>query len=377
MFHFLIAATGPTTIDPHATGSWALLIAYFCIAIGVSFFCSIWEAVLLSITDPYVANLKNKKPKIGALLENLKKHISRPLTSILTLNTISHTVGAMGVAAQVSALGGGKWDALAGGLMTLAILIASEIVPKNLGARHWRAWGPWVGFCLHWLTKFMTPVVWFIEFFSKGGHNEATFSRGELKVMAELGTRQGKLKEDEFRILQNLLRLGEIAVREIMTPRVVVFALAGTSTVKEYLDRHDSSPFSRIPIFGENRDNIKGFTLKHDILLAAAQDKFDMELGSLSREIAVMPQITKLTDAFEQLVANRDHIALVLDEYGGMSGLVTMEDVVETLLGLEIVDEADTREDMQDFARRRWKARASKMGIEINEVLKPDQDPSD
>jgi len=283
----------------------------------------------------------------------------------------------MGVAAQVSALGGGKWDALAGGLMTFAILIASEIVPKNLGARYWRPWAPWVGVCLYWLTRLMTPIVWFIEIFSKGGHSEATFSRGELKVMAELGTRQGKLKEDEFQILANLLRLGEIEVREIMTPRVVVFALAGTITVREYLDSHGTSPFSRIPIFGENRDDIKGFTLKHDILLAAAQDKFDMEIGNLSREIAVMSQITKLTDAFEQLIANRDHIALVLDEYGGMSGLVTMEDVVETLLGLEIVDEADTREDMQEFARRRWKDRASKMGIEINEALKPDQDSSD
>ena len=281
----------------------------------------------------------------------------------------------MGVAAQVSALGGGKWDALAGGLMTFAILIASEIIPKNLGARHWRSWAIWVGVCLHWLTKLMTPVVWFIELFSKGGHTEAAFSRGELKVMAELGTRQGKLEEGEFRILGNLLRLGEIEVREIMTPRIVVFALPETSTVKEYLDQHDKSPFSRIPIFAENRDEIKGFVLKHDILLAAAQDKFDTELSDLNREIAAMPLNTSLTDAFQQLIANRDHIAIVLDEYGGMSGLVTMEDVVETLLGLEIVDEADREDDMQDYARNKWKSRASKMGIKIDEAQ--GQDSSD
>lgn len=369
-----VAALAPSQYDPSASGSWTLLIVYFCVAIGVSFFCSVWEAVILSVTNPYIANLKNKRPKVGTRLEDLKNRISRPLTSILTLNTISHTVGAMGVASQVSSLGGGKWDAVAGALMTLAILIASEIIPKNLGARYWRAWAPWVSLCLVWLAKVMTPVVWFIEIFSKGHHSEASFSRDELKVMAELGTRQGKLKEDESRILENLLRLGEISVREVMTPRIVVFALTEDTTVQQYLDRHNSSPFSRIPIYSENRDDIKGFVLKHDILLAAAKDQFDLELKELSREIAAMPQITKLTDAFQHLVANRHHVAIVLDEYGGLSGLVTMEDVVETLLGLEIVDEADTREDMQEFARNLWKTRASKMGLEITEpaLTEPD-----
>lgn len=365
MPHLFVAAAISGGTDPNATGSWTLLITYFLLAIGVSFFCSVWEAVILSITNPYVANLKNKRPKVGERLEGLKNKIGRPLTSILTLNTISHTVGAMGVAAQVTALGGGKWDAIAGALMTLAILIASEIIPKNLGARYWRSWAPWVGLCLQVLTKVMTPIVWFIELFSKGHHGEAAFSRDELKVMAELGTRQGKLKEDESRIIENLLRLSEIAVREVMTPRVVVFALTEDTTVQQYLDRHNSSPFSRIPIYSENRDDIDGFVLKHDILLAAARDQYDLELKDLQREIAAIPQVTKLTDAFQHLVANRHHIALVLDEYGGMSGLVTMEDVVETLLGLEIVDEADTREDMQEFARNLWKTRASKMGIEV------------
>lgn len=371
MFPTLVAAATSGGGDPGVTGSWTLLVVYFCLAIGVSFFCSVWEAVLLSVTNPYVANLKNKRPKIGARLEDLKSRIGRPLTSILTLNTIAHTMGAMAVAAQVTALGGGRWDALASALMTLAILIASEIIPKNLGARYWRSWAPWVSLCLYWLTKLMTPMVWFIEIFSKGHHGEAAFSRDELKVMAELGTRQGKLKEDESRILENLLQLGDISVREVMTPRVVVFALSEDSTVQQYLDRHDDSPFSRIPIFSENRDDIKGFVLKHDILLAAAQDKYDLRLRDLSREIPAIPQTAKLTNAFQHLVANRHHVAIVLDEYGGMSGLVTMEDVVETLLGLEIVDEADTREDMQEFARNLWKNRAVKMGLEVNNPTAP------
>ena len=365
MLSTYVAAGGTVNVDPNATGSWAILIIYFVLAIGVSFFCSIWEAVILSVTDPYIANLKKKKPRIGERLEALKKQIGRPLTSILTLNTISHTVGAMGVAAQISALGGGKWDAIAGALMTLAILIASEIIPKNLGARYWRAWAPWVSFCLYWLARIMTPVVWFIELFSKGHHGETAFSRDELKVMAELGTRQGKLEEDESRILDNLLKLREITVREVMTPRTVVFTLPESTTVEYYLNNHESSPFSRIPIYRESQDDSKHFVLKHDILLAAANNQHDTELKNLQRELSAIPHTANLTNSFQQLIAKRDHIAIVLDEYGGMHGLVTMEDIVETLLGLEIVDEADTREDMQEFARQRWEMRARNMGLEL------------
>ena len=366
MFPSLVAAISPGNLEVTASGSWPLLALYFCLAIGTSFFCSVWEAVIMSVTDPYIANLKNERPAAGSRLEDLKVRIGRPLTSVLTLNTIAHTIGAMAVASQVAALGGGKWDVIAAILMTIAILVTSEIIPKNLGARYWRAWAPWVSFCLMWLTRLMAPVVWIIELFSKEHERESAFSRDELKVMAQMGTAQGDLKEDESRILENLLKLSDMSVREVMTPRVVVFALNEETTVRHYLDRHDSSPFSRVPIFSENRDDIRGFVLKHDILLAAAQGKDKLKLRDLNRPIAAIPQITKLTDAFQHLVANRHHVAIVLDEYGGMSGLVTMEDVVETLLGLEIVDEADTREDMQEFARNLWTTRARKMGIEVN-----------
>jgi CBS domain containing-hemolysin-like protein len=366
MFPSLVAAITPVDLEVTSSGSWTLLVLYFCLAIGTSFFCSVWEAVILSVTDPYIANLKNERPGIGERLEDLKRRISRPLTSVLTLNTCAHTVGAMAVASQVSALGGGKWDVAAGALMTIAILVTSEIIPKNLGARYWRSWAPWVSLCLVWLTRFMAPVVWLIELFSKGHLGEAAFSRDELKVMAKLGTRQSDLKEDESRILENLLQLSDMSVREVMTPRVVVFALSEETTVGYYLNHHENSPFSRVPIYSENLDDVRGFVLEHDILLAAARGKHKVRLRDLSRPIAAIPQITRLTDAFQHLVANRHHVAIVLDEYGGLSGLVTMEDVVETLLGLEIVDEADTRDDMQEFARNLWKARARKMGIEVN-----------
>jgi len=365
MFPSLVAALASGGPDLPDAGSWTLLFLYFFLAIGISFFCSVWEAVILSVTDPYIANLKNTRPRAGDRLEDLKLRIGRPLTSVLTLNTVAHTVGAMAVASQVAALGGGKWDVLAGAVMTIAILVTSEIIPKNLGARYWRSWAPWVGFCLVWLSRLMTPVIWLIGLFSREHQREAAFSRDELKVMAQMGTMQGELKEDESRILENLLQLKDMSVREVMTPRVVVFALGEETTVRQYLERHDSSPFSRVPVFSENRDDIRGFVLKHDILLAAAQGKDKLRLRDLSRPIAAVPEVTKLTDAFQHLVANRHHVAIVLDEYGGMNGLVTMEDVVETLLGLEIVDEADTREDMQEFARNLWSTRASKMGIEV------------
>lgn len=363
-----IAASAPSAeLAEASSGSWPLLVVFFCFAIGVSFFCSVWESVLLSVTHPYIDHLRSERPRAGERLALLKRNIGRPLTSILTLNTIANTAGAMGVAAQISMLGGGRFDALAGGAMTLCVLIAAEIIPKNLGARHWRRLAPWVGLALTWLTRLMTPVVALIELFSKDQASESTFSRDELKVMAQMGSRQGKLQEDESRIIENLLRLGEISVREVMTPRVVVFALAETTTVKKYFDRHTASPFSRIPIYSENRDDIGGFVLKDDILLAAARDHFDLPLSELRREIATIPETTKLTNAFQYLVTNHHHIVLVLDEFGGMSGLVTMEDVVETLLGMEIVDELDVREDMQEFARNLWKLRAARMGLEVSE----------
>jgi len=347
------------------SGSWTLLVIYFCLAIGVSFFCSVWEAVLLSVTQPYVAHLKEGRPRAGAVLEELKETIGRPLAAILTLNTVAHTLGSMGVAAQVKALGGGIWEAVAGGVMTLSILVASEIIPKNLGAKHWRAWGPWVGFCLKWLTRLMGPVVWTIEHFSGEGERVAAFSRQELRMMAEMGRQEGKLKENESRILENLLQLRENSVVDVMTPRVVVFALPEEDTVGDFVTNHGDTPFSRIPIYRENREHITGFVLKDDVLLEAARDHHETRLVELQRELPSLAGQTALMEAFEQLMKGRHHISVVRDEFGGVAGLVTMEDIVETLLGLEIVDEADTKEDLRVWARSLWEKRAAKMGINL------------
>ncbi|MEM6910545.1 MAG: hemolysin family protein [Verrucomicrobiota bacterium] len=365
MIDGMLAAMGGGSVEA-GSGSWTLLITYFVVAIGVSFFCSVWEAVLLSVTRPYIASLKEKNGKSGQRLEQMKNNINRPLTSILTLNTIAHTMGAIMVGVQVAGLtGGGIWDQVAGIVMTLAILVLSEIIPKNLGARHWRAWGPWVGASLSVLTKIMTPVIYVVELFGRGGHGGESFSREELKVMAEMGRREGKLEEKESRILKNLLQFGESSVRDVMTPRVVVFSVSQDLEVGDFADQHGEVPFSRVPLYGEDRDDVKGFVLKSDVLLAAARGERHRTVGEMRRDIMRLFAATRLSDAFEQLIANRSHAAVVVDEFGGMAGLVTMEDVVETLLGLEIVDEADKRVDMQEFARSMWKRRAERMGISL------------
>ena len=364
--HFL--AVAGSSAGASASGSWTLLIIYFVLAIGVSFFCSVWEAVLLSITQPYIENKKLERPRTGALLERLKSNINAPLTSILTLNTIAHTVGAMGVGAQVAALSGGGWmEHLAGALMTLAILILSEIIPKNLGARHWRGWAPWVGRCLAVLSKIMMPFVKLVAVFAPGGHGQAEFSREELKVMGEMGRKEGKLKENEIRILHNLLHLRDNTVHDVMTPRVVVFALPESMTVGEFMDEHGQTPFSRIPIYEKDLDDLKGFVLKDDVLTAAAYDRHAIQLGEMLRELPQMHATTPVPKAFERFVSGRSQIAMVLDEFGGCEGVLTMEDVVETLLGLEIVDEMDTTEDMQQRARMLWKRRAGRMGLPVDE----------
>lgn len=367
VFGQLNPASGLIGGEAHSSGSWGLLILFFCLAIGISFFCSVWEAVLLSVSRPYIASLKKKLPKIGRDLENLKNQIDRPLTSILTLNTIAHTMGAMGVASQVSLLlGGAVWEAIAGGLMTLAILIASEIVPKNLGANHWKAWAPWVTVCLKWLSFAMTPFTKMIGFFYTNDHRPEGFSRDEFAVMAEIGRREGKLKEEEAVILANLLRLREVTVSDVKTPRVVVFALNQKTTVGDFVAEHAQAPFSRIPIFENNCDDIVGFVLKVDILLSAAKGEMELELHEFKREVSLVNDFAKLPDAFKVLTGSHQHIAIVLDEFGGMSGLVTMEDIVETLLGFEIVDEADTMEDMRAFARTMWKKRAGRPDFEFD-----------
>jgi len=347
----------------------SLLIFFFCCAIIGSFLCSTWESVLLSVTQPYIGNLKQQGKPAGQKLETLKGNISRPLTAILTLNTIANTAGSMGVMKEVAKLtNNGIIIAGSSALMVVSVLLLSEIIPKNLGAKNWRLLGPFVAHCLHFLCWLLTPLIWLVELVNKGEHPVQNFNRDELQVMADLGRQEGKLDEGESRVLKNLLRLRDTRVHNIMTPRVVVFSLLEETTVQQYLDEYVNKPFSRILLHTGDPDNMTGFALKDDILLAAAHNEYERTLGSFRREIISLPAPTTISYAFDRLLEDQQHIALVHDEYGGLEGLITMEDVVETLIGLEIVDEVDTEKDMQAWARSQWKRRAKRMGLEWDEA---------
>jgi CBS domain containing-hemolysin-like protein len=348
----------------------ALLIFYVSLALGVSFLCSVMEAVLLSVTPSFVAHTEKRQPHLGTRLRALKRDVDRPLAAILSLNTIAHTVGAAGAGAQAVAVFGDAWVGVISAVLTFLILVVSEIIPKTLGAVYWRQLTPWVVRLLVPTTWLMWPLVKMAQGLTRlmaRGRQHEIVSREELTALADLGARHGVVREEELRILKNLFRLGKLQVRDVMTPRTVVFALPASQTVAETLELHPEIRFSRLPIYGRNRDDVRGFVLKHDVLLGAAEGRGDTPLTELSRPLEAVSEELSLRGLFERLIELSSHIALVVDEYGGTAGIVTLEDVVETLLGLEIVDESDAVQDMQQLARQKWRERAVRLGIVLEE----------
>ncbi len=353
-----------------------LLIFYVSLALGVSFLCSVMEAVLLSVTPSFVARTEKDHPRLGTRLKELKADIDRPLAAILSLNTIAHTVGAAGAGAQAAAIFGDQFVGVISAVLTLLILVLSEIIPKTLGAIYWRQLAPIVVRLLVPTTLLMWPLVKMAQGLTKllaRGGKQAAVSREELAALADLGAREGVVDEEESRILGNLFRLEEVRVRDIMTPRTVVFSLPASQTVDETLAEHPQIRFSRLPIYGKDFDDVVGFVLRHDLMLRAAEGRGETTLEELSRPIEAVSEKLSLRGLFERFMDRRAHVALVLGEYGGTSGIVTLEDLVETLLGLEIVDEVDRVEDMQELARQKWRERAARLGL----VLDGDESSAD
>ncbi len=352
-----------------------LLVIYVLIALVFSFFCSIAEATLLSVTSPYIASLEQKGKRSGKLLRALKDDINRPLAAILTLNTIAHTVGAAGAGAQAAVVFGNESLGIASAILTLLILIFSEIIPKTLGATYWRQLAPVLSRPVRYLIWLLYPFVWLSRSLTgtSGSPGLKGFSREEFAAMADLGAKEGQLAVKESRILKNLFRFRSSTIKNIMTPRTVAFTVQENITIDQFFEQNDQTPFSRIPIYNANRDDITGFVLKDDILLAQARDMHESRLHEFKREIRAVPSSKSLSELFEYLLDRREHIVLVVDEYGGMEGIVTLEDVVETLLGLEIVDEADKTEDMQELARSLWEKRARRVGLLTEDINLPDQ----
>ncbi len=358
-----------------------LLILFFILSIAFSFLCSVLEAVLLSITPSYVSIKEQEGSSIADDLKSLKEDIDKPLSAILTLNTIAHTVGAIGVGAvaadiwkdnAVSILGFNiAYEALVAAFMTLAILILSEIIPKTIGANNWKALTPFTVQTLKFLSLILFPFIWLSQLITKTfkkEKNKSVLTRVDFVAMTEIAKKEGVFREGESRIMQNLLRFEEIRVKDIMTPRTVFKASQEDVSIGDFYAKNEDLRFSRIPIYKETPDDITGYFLKDELLSCMIKNRGEQPLTSIKREIVITQDTTPIPQIFNTLMEKREHMALAVDEFGGTVGLVTMEDILETLLGMEILDEIDNVEDMQALARKKWEDRAKRLGLITDEV---------
>lgn len=352
------------------SGDALLLLLYVFLALFFSFLCSIAEATLLSITPSYVAGLNETDPKKAEQLRRLKEdNIDQSLAAILTVNTIAHTVGAIGAGAKAVTVFGQVWFGVFSAVMTLLILFASEIIPKTLGAVYWRQLAGLTVIYVNFLIKIMYPLILISEKLTKlisGGKKVQQFSRDEFVAMAGIGKEEGMLNDRESKIIRNLFLFKSFDASTVMTPRIVVSALQKDLTVDEVLSMPTSSNFSRIPIYDHDLDSVVGFVLREDLLVAKNHGQGGHSINEFRREIITVMAKTPLSRLMEILLEQRQHIALVVGEYGDTKGVVTLEDVVETLLGIEILDEGDKVEDMQKLARQLWEKRVGKMGIHLD-----------
>lgn len=354
-----------------------LLLLFFAISIIFSFICSILEAVLLSITPSYANMQLTENPKVGKQIQEYKKDIDKPLSAILTLNTIAHTVGAIMVGSQATAVFGStkidlpfdislSWETVIAVFMTLAILFLSEIIPKTWGANYWKRLTPITVRALKVIIFMLYPLVMISQFitkFLKSKDVHSVFSREDYVAMTNLGGESGALAKDEKVIISNLLNLEKLKITDIMTPRSVIHAVKDSLTLEEYYASKHGSPFSRIPVFSEKLDQITGFVLKEEILKGIIDGKGSDTLSTLSRKIAIVNHTKSIKEFFEFMNTENQHMAIVADEFGSIDGLVSLEDALETLLGYEIIDESDDVADLQAYARQKWNDRAKRIGL--------------
>ncbi len=327
-----------------------LLLAYFFLALVLSFLCSLLEAVILTTPSSYSSILMKQNRNHGMRLERFKENINRPLAAILTLNTFAHTLGAAGVGAQTLELYGENSVAIASGILTLLILIFSEIIPKTLGSVYWRSLIGNTTVVVEILIFFTYPLVLLAEYISNFGNDETTVTREEVIAMAEMGEDEGVLEEQETDIIENTLKLKDVKVSDIMTPRSVIFALNRDLTVGQVLEEHDTLDFTRIPIFDTNLDSIQGMVNRYEIINRKADDQFSTRMHEISQDVPHVNENDSIDKVLELFIKNRDHMALVVNNENSLTGLITLEDAIETILGQEIVDEHDSVVDMRDLA---------------------------
>ncbi|MEL6307242.1 MAG: CNNM domain-containing protein [Chloroflexota bacterium] len=341
----------------NAAGTWGGLLFYIGIALGLSFLCSVLEAILLSTSHSHVQMEAEGGGRGALLMQKHKADVERPISAILTLNTVAHTVGAAGAGAEAVAIFGEAWFGVISAILTVLILVFSEIIPKTIGATYWKQLNSFAAYGIEALVWLLFPAVWLLEKTTqmlKSSDEIPTISRLEIEAMARIGANEGALVEREDRILRNLFHLERVQVQDIMTPRTVVLAFQKENTVAEIVDSHSTIPYSRLPIYTENMDDIDGFVLRNELYRAYATGGQDKTLEDLKRPIEAVPETKEMSTVFDEFINNQQHILLVIDEYGGTAGVLTMEDALETLLGIEITDESDMVADLRKMAQQRF-----------------------
>lgn len=335
-----------------------LLIVYGTLAIVVSFLCSVLEASLLSLPRSQVEAMVEHGSPTGLKLKQMKENIDRPLAAILTLNTIAHTVGAAGVGAQAAVVFGNAAIGIASAVMTLAILVFSEIIPKTLGAVHAKKLAGFTTHAIRIMILVCYPLIIILEQINRiigYQRHRDRITRSEVLATIRMGWKGGSLAAREHHLVSNVLALNNISLSQVLTPRTVVFALPQELTVKEAVDQHYPIRFARIPLYGESTDYITGYVPRFEIHRALVEGKEDMLLKDILSPIVTFPELASVSSVLEQMLKDNLHIALIVNEFGGFSGIVTLEDLLETLLGEEIVDETDVVIDMRELARKKAK----------------------
>ncbi len=328
-----------------------------------SFLCSLIEAVFLSITQAYVAVSVKEGRRSGRLLEHLKEHVNRPISAILTMNTLSNTLGSGAIATYAYEKFGETTSSRITVILTVGILIISEIIPKVLGTTYWKQLAPITAYIVQIMIFGLYPFVRISEFIGKlfNEPEGASVTREEMIMAAELGVDEGTLHKKESAIIKNLLMLNNIFVADVMTPRSVFFALDGDMTVEEVANKYRPIRFSRIPVYHDNLDQVIGLTHRYKILEALSNDQHGLKIKDIVTTINTVPERMPVSSLIDFLIKKKEHLALAVDEYGIITGLVTLEDAIETLLGVEIVDEFDNITDMRQYALDQWQMRKNQM----------------
>lgn len=332
-----------------------LILLYFLGALSLSFLCSVLEAVLLSTPMSYISMRENQGSKTATLMKQYKNNVDRPVGAILSLNTIAHTIGSAGVGAESIKIFGEQYFGLISAILTLLILVLSEIIPKTIGASYWRSLAMPSTRIIRVLILITYPLVLLSELITKvftPRGNQASMSREEVSAMVDVGTTEGIFRESESKLIKSCIALSGVKARQIMTPSIVVESACQDLTVKDFQAKQSWS-FSRIPVYAGDKDYITGYVLKDAVRKLLSEDQFHVKLSDLKRPILTFREEESVFQIWEKMLEKREHISVIIDEYGGLRGLVTMEDIIETMTGVEIVDEDDVAVDMQALAKEK------------------------